>query len=429
MEKIDIIKLMIQEKQEQDKLQTNFEDEKYIKLLHNYYDAYLYYNLLSLAKNGVISYNLNSKDDEEREQAEDIKHFVLHTIENIVKYSNTNFDELNEKDLKVFNYLESQYSMRDDFYSETILNDFYQRKGNDNLDLLETKDKDYKKEVANGICNMLIARANTKQIKDFYKYYVVPILKDLYKENEIDFDITKLDDERTEKIRINILTTLSSFIIELNELTERIDIQEKDLPMFNFIYSDDEKLKQAMALYFINQFMGIYETKDFQDYLNSNAKGVYDIHIMTDKELEKHNELVSKYEMIEARIQEMFLCGVFNTLNILNKQKTITFDMSSNNKRIQKISKNIITFITKLFQEMALAYLEDEENNNNKTIGIMKHLFIDNTIENQDKKKELLNGIMNMFLHYYDRVDFEDDDYIEKVEICIYSSKETTEEK
>ena len=125
MEKIDIIKLMIQEKQEQDKLQTNFEEEKYIKLLHNYYDAYLYYNL---AKNGVISYNLNSKDDEEREQAEDIKHFVLHTIENIVKYSNTNFDELNEKDLKVFNYLENQYSMRDDFYSETILNDFYQRK-------------------------------------------------------------------------------------------------------------------------------------------------------------------------------------------------------------------------------------------------------------------------------------------------------------
>ena len=124
--------------------------------------------------------------------------------------------------------------MRDDFYSETILNEFYQRKGNDNLDLLETKDKDYKKEVAKGICNMLILRANTKQIKDFYKYYVFPILKDLYKENEIDFDITKLDDERTEKIKTNILTTLSSFIIELNELTDRIDIQEKDLPLFNF---------------------------------------------------------------------------------------------------------------------------------------------------------------------------------------------------
>ena len=34
MEKIDIIKLMIQEKQEQEKAQTNFEEEKYRKLLH-----------------------------------------------------------------------------------------------------------------------------------------------------------------------------------------------------------------------------------------------------------------------------------------------------------------------------------------------------------------------------------------------------------
>ena len=78
---------------------------------------------------------------------------------------------------------------------------------------------------------------------------------------------------------------------------------------------------------------------------------------------------------------------------------------------------------------MALAYLDDEENNNNKTIGIMKHLFIDNTTENQDKKKELLTGIMNMFLHYYPKVDFEDDDYIQNIELCIYSSKETTEEE
>lgn len=429
MEKIDIIKLMIQEKQEQEKLQTNFEEEKHIKLLHNYYDEYLHYNLLSLAKDGVINYNLNSKDEEEREQAQDIKHFVLHTIENIIKYSNTNFDELTEKDLQVFDYLESQYSMRDDFYSKTMLNDFYQRKGNDNLDLLETKDKDYKKEVANGICNMLIARANTKQIKDFYKYFIVPILKDLYKENEIDFDITKLDDERTEKIKTNILTTLSSFIIELNELTDRIDIQEKDLPMFNFIYSNDNEIKQAMALYFINQFMGIYETKDFQDYLNSNKKGAYDIHIMTDKELEKHNELVSKYDMIEDRTKEIMLCGVFNALNILNKEKTIIFDMSSNNKRTQKISKNIITFITKLFQAMALSYLEDEENNDNKTIGFMKYLFIENNTQNSEKKKELLTKIMNMFLHYYPNIDFEDDDYINKLNLHIYSSKETTEEE
>ena len=44
-------------------------------------------------------------------------------------------------------------------------------------------------------------------------------------------------------------------------------------------------------------------------------------------------------------------------------------------------------------------------------------------------KKELLTGIMNMFLHYYPKVDFEDDDYIQNIELCIYSSKETTEEE
>ncbi len=428
MEKIDIIKLMIQEKQEQEKAQTNFEEEKNIKLLHNYYDEYLHYNLLNLAKDGVISYNLNSKDDEEREQAQDIKHFVLHTIQNIIKYSNTNLNELNEKDLQVFDYLKSQNSMRDDFYSETILNDFYQRKGKDNLDLLETKDKDYKKAVANGICNVLIARTNTKLIKDFYKDYVFSTLKDLYKENEIDFDITK-DDERTKKIKDNILTTLTSFIIELTWITERIDIQQKDLPIFNFICSDDKEIKQAMAMYFINQFMVIYETKEFQDYLKSNKKGAYDIHVMTEKELKKHNELITKYEMIEDRTKEIMLCGVFNALNILNNEKTIIFDMSSNNKRIQKISKNIITFITKLFQTMALTYLEDEENNNNKTIGFMKYLFIENNTQNSDKKKELLTKIMNMFLHYYPNIDFEDDDYINNLNIYLYSSKESTEEK
>lgn len=428
MEKIDIIKLMIQEKQEQEKAQTNFEEEKYIKLLHNYYDEYLHYNLLNLAKDGVISYNLNSKDDEEREQAQDIKHFVLHTIQNIIKYSNTNFNELNEKDLQVFDYLKSQNSMRDDFYSETILNDFYQRKGKDNLDLLETKDKDYKKAVANGICNVLIARTNTKLIKDFYKDYVFSTLKDLYKENEIDFDITK-DDERTKKIKDNILTTLTSFIIELTWITERIDIQQKDLPIFNFICSDDKEIKQAMAMYFINQFMVIYETKEFQDYLKSNKKGAYDINVMTEKELKKHNELITKYEMIKDRTKEIMLCGVFNALNILNNEKTIIFDMSSNNKRIQKISKNIITFITKLFQTMALTYLADEENNNNKTIGFMKYLFIENNTQNSDKKKELLTKIMNMFLHYYPNIDFEDDDYINNLNIYLYSSKESTEEK
>ena len=182
MEKIDIIKLMKKEKEEQERQHTDFEEEKHIKLLHNYYDEYLHYNLLNLAKNGIIIYDLNSKDDKIKEQSQDLKDYVLHTIERIVHYSNMQFDEVNKLELQAFLYLDELYSRRDDFYSENILQDFYESKGNDNLDLLETKDKDYKKEVANEICDMLIIRANTKNIKDFYKGYVVPTFKDLYKQ-------------------------------------------------------------------------------------------------------------------------------------------------------------------------------------------------------------------------------------------------------
>ena len=55
-------------------------------------------------------------------------------------------------------------------------------------------------------------------------------------------------------------------------------------------------------------------------------------------------------------------------------------------------------------------------------LAIMKHT-------GREINEELLTGIMNMFLHYYPKVDFEDDDYIKNLNLHIYNSKETTEEK
>ena len=59
----------------------------------------------------------------------------------------------------------------------------------------------------------------------------------------------------------------------------------------------------------------------------------------------------------------------------------------------------------------------------------MKSLFLDCIIETQDKKQKLLNKIINIFLKYYDNINFEDDDYIENITFHLYSSKETTEEE
>lgn len=428
MEKIDIIKLMKKNKEEQEKSHTNFDEELYTKLLYEYYDEYIHYNLLTLSKNGIIIYKLNSDDIGEREQAEDIKDFVLHTIQDIVKHSDTDINDLTKKELQAFTYLDSLYSRQDDFYSKSMLADYYHKKGSDNLNLLKTKDKAFKKGVANEICDVVIARTNIKTINNFYKKYVITTFDNLYKENKIDFDITKTDD-RTKKIKDNILSTLTSFIVELHELAEKNKIIKEDLPIFNFIFTEYEDVKQTMAHLFVEQFLDIYETKDFQDYLNSNDSGIYDIYLMTEKELEEHKKIIDKYNIIEQKIQEIMICGVFNTLNTLNKQGTIIFDMSSKNQRIETITKNIITLITKLFREMALTYLYNEEENKNKKIGIMEYLFLDMTEENYQKKKILLNGIMNMFLSYYPNIDFEDTDYINNCEIVVYSSKEISEEE
>lgn len=428
MEKIDIIKLMKKNKEEQEKSHTNFEEELYTKLLYEYYDEYIHYNLFTLSKNGIISYKLNSDDIEEREQAEDIKDFVLHTIQDIVKHSDTDINDLTKKELQAFAYLDSLYSRQDDFYSKSMLADYYHKKGSDNLNLLKTKDKVFKKEVANEICDVVIARTNIKTINNFYKKYVITTFDNLYKKNKIDFDITKTDD-RTKKIKDNILSTLTSFIVELHELAERNNIIKDDLPIFNFIFTEYEDVKQAMAHLFVGRFLDIYKTKDFQDYLNSNDSGIYDIYLMTEKELEEHNKIIDKYNIIEQKTQEMMIYGVFNALNTLNKQGTIIFDMSSKNQRIETITKNIITLITKLFREMALTYLYNKEENKNKKIGIMEYLFLDMIEENYQKKKILLNGIMNMFLSYYPNIDFEDTDYINNCEIVVYSSKEISEEE
>lgn len=58
----------------------------------------------------------------------------------------------------------------------------------------------------------------------------------------------------------------------------------------------------------------------------------------------------------------------------------------------------------------------------------MRFLFLDNTEENVEDKKAFFKGMINSFLHYYDKIDFENTDF-DKTYIGAYSSKETTEEE
>lgn len=428
MEKVDIIKLLKEEQEKENISKTDFENLEIEKQLNNYFDKHLHKKLVELNKNNVIVYLPTSKDKKDIEETNKTKHYVLSVIKRLIAYQDTNFDELNEEQEQAIALLEELFYFDDEFYADFLFNYFNNKRGNDNLNVIETNDIEHKEEIANHICDVLVMKTNNKKILHFYKNYVLPNFKEVYKQGYVDFDIT-MDDERTEKIKDNIISTLTSFIIEFVSLGNRLDIKdENEKAIFNFLFSDDKDIKEAIALHYIEQFIGIYESKDFQEYLNSNKEGSFDIEIRTDDEITKEIELQRKYDIIPDKVDEVMNCGIIPALKQLNQEKEIVFNPNSPDMKVQKISLNIMKFIAKMIISYAENYLDDIEGNQNKTIGIMRFLFLDNTEENIENKKSLCKGMINSFLHYYDKIDFENTDF-DKLVIGAYSSKETTEEE
>ena len=237
MEKVDIIKLLKEEKEKQIASQTDFESLELEKQLTNYYDKYLHSKLIELDKNNVIIYKPNSKDNKDIEETNKNKDFVLSVIKRLVAYQDTNFDELNEEELQAIDFLKEMFSFDDEFYADFLFSYFNNKRGNDDLNVIKTNDIEHKEEIANHICDILVMKTNNKKILSFYKNYVLPNFKEAFKQNVIDFDITK-DDERTKKIIENILATLTSYVIEFISLGNRLDIkEEKEKAFFNFLFS------------------------------------------------------------------------------------------------------------------------------------------------------------------------------------------------
>lgn len=272
---------------------------------------------------------------------------------NAIAYQDTNFEELNEEQEQAIALLEELFYFDDEFYADFLFNYFNNKRGNDNLNVIETSDIEHKEEIANHICDVLVMKTNNKKILHFYKNYVLPNFKEVHKQGYVDFDITK-DDERTNKIKDNILTTLTSFVIEFVSLGNRLDIKdENERAIFNFLFSENNDIKEAVALHYIEQFIGIYESKDFQDYLNSNKKGSFDIKIRTDSEITKEIEIQRQYDILEDKVNEIMNCGIIPALEQLNKEKEIVFNPNSPDMKVQKISVNIMKFIAKMIVSYA----------------------------------------------------------------------------
>ena len=114
MESVDIIKLLKEEQEQKDKARTNHEEENNLNLIFGYYDKYVKPKVDKLISKGKLH------DDESTNYQ-----FILNIIQKFLTID--------------INYM---FVDEEDFYIYPLLNKYYSQKGNDNLGILETKDKE-----------------------------------------------------------------------------------------------------------------------------------------------------------------------------------------------------------------------------------------------------------------------------------------------
>jgi len=156
----------------------------------------------------------------------------------------------------------------EDFYIYPILNKYYSQKGNDNLGILETKDKDFKNEVANTICEVLLVRQKIRAIRLYFKAYIEPILNELHNQDKITYDMLS-NDKTTLETSEKVKTILSSFLgIISSDLILNNDDEMPTDDMLKSLYQvfftdDDIEFKKELAKGICEDFVNFYNENDF----------------------------------------------------------------------------------------------------------------------------------------------------------------------
>lgn len=240
MESVDIIKLLREEQEQKDKARTNREEENNLSLIFGYYDKYVKPKVDKLISKGKLH------DDEITNYP-----FILNIIQKFLT-------------------VDKNYMLVDeeDFYIYPLLNKYCSQKGNDNLGILETKDKDFKNEVADTICEALIVRQKIKAISLYFKVYIEPILNELHNQSKITYDMFSNDKttlETSEKVKTilsSILGIISSELV-LNNSSEITNNNTILLLQKIFLTNDDLEIKNEYAKQFCNDFLNFYKENDF----------------------------------------------------------------------------------------------------------------------------------------------------------------------
>lgn len=238
MESVDIIKLLKEEQKEQEKGRTNEQEEKDLTTMFNYYDKFVKPKIDKLVSQGKLV------DDEVMNYP-----FVMHIIQ-------------------VFLTIQDNVMICDeeDFYIYQLLSKYCKQTGNDDLYLLETKDNDFKNEVATSICEVLLVRQKIKSVSAYFKGYIEPLLNKLNSQGKIIYDMTSTDNkilETSEKVKTiasSVLGIISSQLINNDEMPKD-DIQTM---LYDIFFNDNVELKELYAKGFCEDFLNFYKDNDFK---------------------------------------------------------------------------------------------------------------------------------------------------------------------
>lgn len=394
MESVDIIKLMKAEQEQKEKDRTNIEEEHYLKTIYAYYDKFV--------KPKIDMLNLKDKLVKDDDSTYSFIIYILKLFANIGTYSLV-YDKEQE-----------------DFYIHPFLYNYYHKLGSDNLPLLETKDKDFKNEVANKICEIVLIRKRTKQVSQFFIKYIEPLLEELNKQNKIMYDMTSNNTQvlKTSKKVKGVISSVLGVISSNLIMYENNDIPKEDSLYIALMTEENVELKKEIAKDLCDGLLVFYKDNDFlklsyDELLNNlfeeDITPNYDNDFMV---------CLWQLERLESTVNTFTNMFIMPILIKLGNENLITFDILSTDTETIKINKNIIAFMKKFITQIFIYYVNSILNKKDMRVNFMKDLFS----ESLEQKGILANKLCNSFLFYYESLDFLNID-IDSFNFHFYSSK------
>jgi len=250
MEKINIIKLLINNKESNDNNNTDFETQQIGYLLNIFFDEYIEPLLIELNNKNIDEYDHTQIIKTGRTKA--LFLMSINILRELV------FGKSNNGLNKDISYAEQTVNL-------FSLQKYQDIKGNDDLDILQTKDIKLKKEIANKIVDVFVY-TNNKRL--FFENYIVPLLKLLNANKRIVYKEAKNKELNDKNFYIDL--KLVSLIDEL--YFYKLIKNEKNI-FVDFLTTDREDYKQQVAYHIVfDIFLPHFESNEYKDWVNDVKK-------------------------------------------------------------------------------------------------------------------------------------------------------------